>query len=34
MKNELNCAEKYLLYIFEQLNKEADKKDVAENQNK
>ncbi len=34
MKNELNRAEKYLLYIFDQLNKEIDKKEAAENQNK
>ncbi len=31
MKNELNCAEKYLLYIFEQLNKEAEQKEREKN---
>ncbi|NOW23925.1 hypothetical protein BJV93_002813 [Clostridium butyricum] len=30
----LNEAEKYMLYIFDQINKEKDKKEAAEKQNK
>lgn len=30
----MNEAERYMLYIFDQINKEKDKKEAAEKQNK